>query len=85
MAQDDLTQALDLLETGKFRDGPENQAAHAICQRHEGTAAFDWVHALVHRIEGDNANADYWYRRAGKARHPGAIEEEWAIVRGELL
>ena len=32
----------------------------------EGVAEFDWVHALLHWIEADMGNADYWYRRAGK-------------------
>lgn len=55
--------------------------AHRIAQAHEGEQLFDWLHALVHRIEGDDANAGYWYRRAAKSRHPGAVEEEWRIIR----
>jgi len=55
--------------------------AHQICQTHEGAPLFDWVHALVHRIEGDDANAGYWYRRAGKTRHLGSAEEEWQAIR----
>lgn len=39
----------------------------------------DWVHAYLHRKEGDEANAGYWYSRAGQ-RKPGkdvSLEEEW--------
>lgn len=84
MSKTDLREALDFLGDGNFQPGPEMEEAHEICQRHEGDAGFDWIHALVHRIEGDDANADYWYRRAGKARHPGSVEEEWSLVRTAL-
>lgn len=36
-----------------------------------------WVHAYLHRKEGDIWNADYWYRRAGKIRPDCSLEEEW--------
>ena len=38
-------------------------AAHDIAQRHEGDALADWLHAVLHKIEGDDGNARYWYRR----------------------
>lgn len=80
MSQDNLAKSLELVKAGNFQDGPDLHAAHEICQAREGTPAFDWVHALIHRIEGDNGNADYWYRRAGKSRHPGTVEEEWQEI-----
>lgn len=36
-----------------------------------------WVHAYLHRKEGDIWNADYWYGRAKKNRPDGTLEEEW--------
>jgi hypothetical protein len=39
-------------------------AAHDIAQRHEGDATADWLHAVLHKMEGDDGNARYWYRRA---------------------
>lgn len=36
-----------------------------------------WIHAYLHRKEGDLWNADYWYRRAGKKRPEVSLEEEW--------
>jgi len=41
--------------------------AHEIVQRHEGEACADWIHAVLHRIEGDLGNARYWYRRSGRS------------------
>ncbi|MDV7144980.1 hypothetical protein R3X27_20045 [Tropicimonas sp. TH_r6] len=76
--------ALDFLKLGDFRAGSEMEAAHQICQSHEGDPTFDWIHALVHRIEGDDWNAEYWYRRAGKSRHPETIEEEWQAIRATI-
>ncbi|MGO8506796.1 hypothetical protein AB9F35_36580, partial [Rhizobium leguminosarum] len=43
-----------------------------------------WGHALCHRIEGDDLNADYWYRRAGKMRGMGSMADEWSAMRAEL-
>lgn len=78
---DQITQALDLLKAGDFAVGLQWQRAHDLCQGHEGEADFDWIHALVHRIEGDDANAAYWYRRAGRARHAGTVAQEWETMR----
>jgi hypothetical protein len=36
-----------------------------------------WVHAYLHRKEGDIGNADYWYRKAHKTRPNVSLEEEW--------
>ena len=85
MSKHDIQAALDHLKAGALRPGDDMEAAHEICQRHEGDAPFDWLHALVHRIEGDDANAAYWYRRAGQTRHPGSVEEEWNAIRQTLL
>lgn len=39
-----------------------------------------WVHAYLHRKEGDTGNADYWYRRAGKVRPGISLQEEWTAL-----
>jgi hypothetical protein len=58
--------------------------AHTITQNEE-TPEAAWVHAYLHRVEGDLGNAGYWYRRAGKPVAGGALEAEWdAIVRALL-
>lgn len=84
MSRAQLLASLDLLRRGNLQPGADMEKAHQICQDHEGSALYDWVHALVHRIEGDDANAAYWYRRAGKTRHSGSVEDEWEIIRATV-
>ena len=56
--------------------------AHKIVQD-ESTADSAWVHAYLHRVEGDLGNAGYWYRQAGKPVATGSLEAEWeGIVAG---
>jgi len=43
------------------------QAAHEVVQAHEDDEGANWIHAVVHRIEGDLGNARYWYGRCGRA------------------
>jgi hypothetical protein len=51
--------------------------AHALIDQLPGTDAA-WLHAYLHRKEGDIWNADYWYARAKKTRPSCSLEEEWA-------
>ena len=76
--------ALELLKEGKFRTGKQWREAHEICQGREGSPDFDWIHALCHAIEGDNANAEYWYRSAGQKRHSQNLELEWQHINQNL-
>ena len=50
-------------------------AAHAIVMKHDD-ADCAWVHAHLHRVEGDIENARYWYRQAGKRPATGALDDE---------
>ena len=87
MSRQDVAQvieAFDHLAAAGFTGGTEWQAVHEICQAHEGEALFDWGHALCHRIEGDDWNADYWYGRAGRRRGSGTVAEEWSVMKAEL-
>lgn len=43
------------------------------------------VHAYLHRKEGDNWNADYWYRRAGRRYRRTSLDEEWEALAAGLL
>jgi hypothetical protein len=60
--------------------------AHTLAQE-EGGGDGDWVHAYLHRKEGDKANADYWYRCAGREPVGGQIslEHEWDAIVTALL
>ena len=58
--------------------------AHEIVQAEKSKAA-ERVHAYLHRKEGDLANADYWYSRAGAERPRVTLEKEWeGLVRQYL-
>jgi hypothetical protein len=80
-----LVEAFDRLAAADFAMGAEWKAVHDICQAHEGEQAFDWGHALCHRVEGDTWNAGYWYRLAGKSVARGSFGDEWAAMRPALL
>ena len=59
-------------------------AAHKIVQD-EDDANSAWVHAYLHRVEGDLGNAGYWYRQAGKPVASGALDAEWDAMVSALL
>jgi hypothetical protein len=58
--------------------------AHEIAQEIPD-ADGSWVHAYLHRKEGDLSNASYWYHRAGRDRPRVSLEEEWREIAGALL
>jgi hypothetical protein len=58
--------------------------AHDRAQEDEGPDA-SWVHAYLHRKEGDQENAAYWYRRAGKPICRQSLESEWRRIAGALM
>jgi len=58
--------------------------AHRLVQE-EASPEAAWVHAYLHRLEGDRDNAAYWYRRAGRPCARGALEEEWSAITAALL
>jgi hypothetical protein len=58
--------------------------AHQIAQDVDDESGA-WVHAYLHRKEGDLGNAAYWYRRARKPQALATLEEEWAEIATELL
>ena len=59
-------------------------AAHRAVQDVDDEKAA-WVHAYLHRKEGDAANAGYWYRRAGRRHAHMMLDEEWAEIVTALL
>lgn len=58
--------------------------AHRLVQDEESAAAA-WVHAHLHRVEGDLDNAGYWYGRAGKPQSKLATDEEWKQIADAAL
>ncbi len=60
------------------------EAAHRVAQDVEDESGA-WVHAYLHRKEGDASNAVYWYRRAGHPVPAGTLEDEWKAIVTSLL
>ena len=58
--------------------------AHKIVMNDEG-ADCAWVHAYLHRVEGDLDNAGYWYRQARRKPATGGLKAEWAAIAAALL
>lgn len=76
---DDLIRGVDLATAGEW------DAAHKLCQAHEGDPTADWLHAVLHKIEGDLGNSGYWYRRAGRLDRVDAVPaDELAELRALL-
>ena len=60
------------------------EQAHNIVQDERGKAAA-WVHAYLHRKEGDTSNARYWYAQARKPQSKKSLDSEWEEIVAELL
>ena len=58
--------------------------AHVLVQEDHSREAA-WVHAHLHRVEGDLANAAYWYGQAGKSEARGPLDAEWDGIAAALL
>ena len=58
--------------------------AHHLAQE-EGSVSGAWVHAYLHRKEGDTGNAAYWYSRAGRPSSELLFDEEWEEIARALL
>ncbi len=63
--------------------GDWHQAHDQVGQLNDQTST--WVHAYLHRKEGDTWNADYWYSKAGKKRPNISLDEEWERLVVEFL
>ena len=70
MDTESLLRALELDKSGNWEE------AHRVAQSVDDAYA-SWVHAYLHRKEGDLGNAAYWYDRAGKPVAGDSLEEEW--------
>lgn len=62
----------------------EWERAHQLAQDADSLQG-DWVHAYLHRVEGDDGNASYWYSRSRRPFFDGSLQAEWDSIAGELL
>jgi hypothetical protein len=67
-----LLEAVDAALAGDW------QHAHGIVQRHESDPVACWIHAVLHKIDGDTGNSCYWYARTPRAY------AEWSDAKAEL-
>lgn len=74
----DLLQALWIEARGDW------DTAHSIAQENPSNEG-SWVHAYLHRKQGDLSNASYWYSRAGRKRPETSLQQEWDNIVGTLL
>jgi hypothetical protein len=72
------------LEALWYAGKDEWDKAHEVTQE-SGDRNVDWVHAWLHRDEGDLSNANYWYNRAGRTMPSHSLQEEWDAIAQELL
>ncbi len=59
-------------------------AAHRVAQDIDNPTGA-WIHAYLHRKEGDLSNARYWYRHADRPAEEGSLDDEWATIATALL
>lgn len=78
---DGVTPALEAL----WHQGKDDwETAHKVAQEIKD-ADGAWVHAHLHRVEGDESNAAHWYRRAGQPVSEVSLEREWSEIAAALL
>ena len=76
----ELLQAVEFALAGKW------DAAHGIVQQYDDDPTAAWIHAVIHKIEGDLGNSRYWYRHAGKLAHANdEPQAELAAIKAGLL
>ena len=83
LAEPPPTLSLELQSLWWLKKGDWDKA-HDLAQD-VGSKQGDWIHAHLHRIEGDLANAAYWYSRAGKPVCRDEFSKEWQEITSELL
>jgi hypothetical protein len=83
-ADDAPPAATPMLRAIRYGLRGEWQAAHELAQS-QADANGAWVHAWLHRIEGDLANADYWYRRAHRPPRRDDTRTEGLAIARELI
>ena len=71
--------------TGLWWDAKQDWTRAHECAQEEETTEGAWVHAYLHRKEGDQNNAAYWYARAGKPVCHEPLETEWLQITQALL
>lgn len=67
-----------------YQAGGKWEEAHRLVQDDRSESGA-WVHAFLHRVEGDLSNADYWYAIAGRPHYAGSLSSEWQEIASHIL
>ena len=85
LARDEPDPALSTLLQALWHEARGDwDRAHKLTQKQDSPEAA-WVHAYLHRVEGDLGNANYWYQRSEKPFYYGNVKDEWKAIARELL
>jgi len=85
VAHDAPPVGLSLALQALWQDAKGNwDTAHELAQAQKDETGA-WVHAYLHRVEGDLPNANHWYRRADKPESAASLAEEWDEIASALL
>lgn len=85
LKQDSPPDALNPLLKALWYDGKGDwETSHQIIQDINSSDAA-WIHAYLHRKEGDLSNASYWYHRADRKQTGVSLEEEWEEITRQML
>ena len=77
--KDELLHAIELALAGQW------DAAHQLVQQYEDDPTAAWIHAVLHKVEGDPGNARYWYHRANQLQHVAdEPKSELAAIKNNL-
>ena len=76
---------LSLALLGLWHDGKGDWDKAHECAQEQEDAEGSWVHAYLHRKEGDHSNARYWYAQAQRPFFPGSLDDEWNSIVAALL
>ncbi len=91
MTADDLRQLpavpdhLSLVAQALWHDAQGDWEAAHNCAQEDHSSLGSWMHAYLHRKEGDIGNARYWYSQAGRGVFAGTLEQEWQAIAETVL
>lgn len=78
------------MQSERYKEALEADKAGDWAKAHElidslSSREAAWIHAYLHRKEGDDWNARYWYNRANKPYFEGSLNDEWELLYAELV
>ena len=85
LRRDAVPAGLGLAAQGLWWDAKGDWAKAHECAQAQDDGDGAWLHAYLHRKEGDQSNAGYWYQRAGRVPATVSLEAEWSTIAETLL